>query len=63
MNSHIVVVKIRDYRLNELQMEHVALEWEGYPVQMSGGIDDMHFEFMKAQNAEGFKRGLLPFKI
>jgi hypothetical protein len=66
MNSEhpfVIVVKARDYRLNEVQLENLAAEFEGYPVQLTGGCDDIHMEFRAKAHADGFKNALKPFKI
>lgn len=59
----VVVVKVRDFRLTEEQMSNVALEWEGYPLQQMGGVDDLHFEFAVDTHAIHFVKSLQPFKI
>jgi hypothetical protein len=61
--AHVIVVKARDHRLNEVQLENLAAEFEGYPVQLTGGCDDIHMEFRAKSHADGFKNALKPFKI
>jgi hypothetical protein len=61
--AHVIVVKARDHRLNEVQLENLAAEFEGYRVELAGGMDDIQLEFRAKSHADGFKNALKPFKI
>lgn len=61
--SAIVVVKARHYSLSRMMLDALASEWEGYEVQLHGGVDDIHYEFRLSAHADGFKKSIRAFKL
>lgn len=59
----IVVVKARDYRMTPRMLEALADEWDGFRAELSGGIDDIHYEFRLSAHAEGFRNAIRAYKL
>jgi hypothetical protein len=62
-DNAIVVVKARHYRLSRDMLDALASEWEGYPCELTGGVDDIHYEFRLSAHADGFKKSIKAFKL
>lgn len=58
-----VVVKARDYRMTPRMLEAFADEWGGYRAEAIGGVDDLHYEFLEAAHAEGFRNALNAYRL
>lgn len=59
----VVVVKAREYKMTPRMLEALADEWAGFRAELTGGLDDIHYEFTDPAHAEGFRNAIKAYRL